>query len=126
MFRFRKTTSPKLLTSNPGTSVAGEVGFSNAAKSWSEHYDVLAFLVSVLREQAIVIKREESWLVHPESGFIFLPRLVQVQPLSDGGVRTTTTIQAHHLSLVPDGVLSINIPRRTALKTQFATALTCG
>lgn len=103
-FRFRKKAGPKLLLSNPGIGIRGEVGFSNEEKSWSEHYDLLALLVSLLKEREHVVQSEESWLVLQDSGFILLPQLVHLQPLDEGGVRTTTTIQTHHHTLVPDGV----------------------
>ncbi len=104
MFRFGKKAAPKLLSSNPGIGIRGEVGFSNAEKSQSEHYDLLALLVSVLRERAHVVQSEESWLVLQDSGFILLPQLVHLQPLDKGGVRITTTIQTHHPTLVAHGV----------------------
>jgi hypothetical protein len=58
----------------------------------------------VLRDLGYLIEREESWLLHPGSGFAPLPRLVQLRPLEKGGVQTTTTLQTHHPALVPDGV----------------------
>jgi hypothetical protein len=104
MVGFRKRTVPKLLPSNPGISVAGKVSFSNAEKNWIEHYNVIALLESFLGEQGQLVQREESWLVHQDSGFILLPRLVNLQPLDKGGVRTTTTIQTNHPVLVPAGI----------------------
>jgi hypothetical protein len=41
---------------------------------------------------------------HPETGFILFPQLVEFQPLDDGGVRTTTTVQVNHPVLVPEGI----------------------
>ena len=104
MFRFRKKAAPKLLSSNPGIGVAGKVGFANAVKSWSEHYDLPPLLASVLREREHVAQSEKSWLVLQGSGFILTPQLVYLQPLDEGDVRTTTTIQTNHPTLVPDGV----------------------
>ncbi|MBO0756800.1 MAG: hypothetical protein J2P54_13145 [Bradyrhizobiaceae bacterium] len=101
---FGKEAAPKLLPANPGISAAGEVGFSNGQKAWTEHYDVVTLMASVLRDLGHQIESEESWLVHPDSGFVLLPRLVQLTPLEDGGVATTTTLQTHHPALVPDGV----------------------
>jgi Family of unknown function (DUF6348) len=104
MFGFRKKAVPKLLPSNPGTGVSGNVAFSNAERTWNEHYNLVTMAASVLGEHGHRVQSEESWLVQPESGFILLPQLVQLQPLEKGGVRTTTTIQTHHPALVPDGV----------------------
>lgn len=104
MFGFRKKTAPKPLSSNPGIGGSGKVAFSNAERSWSERYDVVASLASVLGEHGHVIHKEESWLVHKDSGFILIPQRAYLQPSDKGGVRTTTTIQTHHPALVPDGV----------------------
>jgi hypothetical protein len=101
---FDKKAAPKLLPSNPGISAAGEIAFSNGPKTWTEHYNVVTLMASVLRDLGYLIEREESWLLHPGSGFALLPRLVQLRPLEKGGVQTTTTLQTHHPALVPDGV----------------------
>ena len=104
MFGFRKKTAPKPLSSNPGIGVSGKVAFSNAERNWTERFDVVASLASVLKEEGHAIQKEESWLVHKDSGFILIPQLASFQPSDKGGVRTTTTIQTHHPALVPDGV----------------------
>ncbi len=104
MFGFRKKQAPKLLPSNRGIGVTGEIGFSSAERSWSEHYNVVTLAARVLAEHGHLVQSEESWLVDPASGFIMLPQLVHFQPLQKGGVRTTTTIQTNHPALVPDGV----------------------
>lgn len=104
MFQFRKKIMPALLPSNPGRGLEGKVGFSNAERNWIEHYDVLTALSSVLRVQGHKISIEESWVTHRDSGFILLPQFFELQPLQKGGVRTTTTIQIHHATLVPQGV----------------------
>jgi hypothetical protein len=84
--------------------VAGRVAFSNPRKTWTEHYNLIELLVSVLKAQGHAARAEESWLVHSDSGFVLLPRLVNLQPLEKGGVRTTTTIQTNQPGLVPQGV----------------------
>ena len=49
-------------------------------------------------------KLKNRGLVHWDSAFVLLPRLVNLQPLEKGGVRTTTTIQTNQPRLVPHGV----------------------
>jgi hypothetical protein len=104
IFGFRQKAAPKLLSSNPGKGAAGEVAFSSAERSWSEHYNLVPLLASVLGERGHQVQSEKSWLVHQDSGFIVLPQVVQLQLLDKVGVRTTTTIQVNHSALVPDGV----------------------
>jgi hypothetical protein len=84
--------------------VAGKVGFSNAERTWGDEYNLVTLAASVLAAQGHQVMSEESWLVHQDSGFILLPQFVYLQPLDKGGVRTTTTIQAHHPVLVSEGI----------------------
>jgi hypothetical protein len=101
---FDKTAAPKLLPSNPGKSTSGKVDFQNGQRSWTEHFNVVTLMASVLRDLGHQIESEDSWLVHPDSGFALIPRLVELRPLERGGVQTLTTIQIHHPALVSDGV----------------------
>jgi hypothetical protein len=103
MFSFRKNPAPKLLPSNPGIGVAGNVGFANRERSWNERYDLIDLLELSLRTQGYPVKSEQGWLLLSESEFILCPQLVQLQPLEKGGVRTVTTIQTNHPWLVPNG-----------------------
>jgi hypothetical protein len=102
MFRFRGK-NPSKLPSNPGRGVTGEVGFSNAERTWSEQYDVVTLAATALRDHGHQVSGKKS-LAHQDSGFVLLPQFVELQPFDKSGVRTTTTMQAHHPVLVPDGV----------------------
>jgi hypothetical protein len=104
MSEFLKKAAPNLIPSNPGTVVAGKVDFSNAQKTWTEQFNLVTLMASVLAEYGHLIESEDSWLVHPDSGFVLLPRIVHLAPLDKGGVRTTTTLQTNHPNLMPDGV----------------------
>jgi hypothetical protein len=104
MFGFGKKQAPELLPSNKGIGVSGKVRFSNAQRSWTEHFHVVKLAARVLAERGRRVRNEKSWLVDKASGFILLPRIVDLEPLENGGVRTTTTIQTNHPALVPDGV----------------------
>src|SRR5215813_2635187 len=90
MVELGKKEAPKLLPSNPGITVAGKVDFSNAQRTWTEHFNLVALMASVLGELGHPTESEESWLVHADSGVVLLPRLVQLAPLEKGGVHTTT------------------------------------
>lgn len=95
---------PQRIQSNPGKGSAGSTAFTKARRRWTEHFDLVRLLESVLGKQALRTRKEESWLVLQESGFYLLPQIVVIQPMHVGGTRTTTTIQANHSVLVPDGV----------------------
>jgi hypothetical protein len=104
MLSFRKREVPKRLPTNPGRGFRGSVAFTNAEKSWVEHFNLVSLLASVLGQQGHLVRSEEGWLVHKSTGFILLPEVTEIQPLDGGGVRTTTTIQTDHSALAPDGV----------------------
>lgn len=95
---------PKRLPSNPGKGSAGSVAFQRAEKSWTERFDLVDLLASALEKKGHAVQSEKSWLVHENSGFILIPQIVELQPLDEGGVRTTSTIQTNHDILMPDGV----------------------
>jgi len=104
VFGLRKKAAPKRLPSNPGWGFEGKVAFHNAENNWVERFNLVNLLASVLRQKDHILKSEESWLVHKESGFILLPQIASFRPLDRGGVSTTTTIQVSHPTLVPDGI----------------------
>jgi len=104
MFGFGKKTPPPLCKSNPGICVEGKVAFARGDRSWTEEFNTVTLAASALQGRGLVVRREKTWLVHEESGFILLPQLVEIQPLEDGGARTVTTIQTNHPDLAPDGL----------------------
>jgi hypothetical protein len=104
MFGFRKTPAPALRESNTGIGFYGNVSFVRGDKHWAEEYNVLNAVASVLEARGDSFEKEESWLVHTASQFILVPQLAAFQPLDDGGVQTTTTIQVNHPALIPEGL----------------------
>jgi hypothetical protein len=99
-----KSAPPKCLPSNPGNGSAGSVSFQRGEKSWTERFDLVDLLASALRKKDHVVQREKPWLVHEKSGFTLMPEIVELHPLDEGGVRTTSTIQTNHNVLMPDGI----------------------
>lgn len=99
-----KGTAPKRLPFNPGKGSAGSVALQRGEKSWTERFDLVALLASTLEKKGHAVQSENSWLVHKSSGFILIPQIVELQPLDKGGVRTTSTIQTNHNTLIPNGI----------------------
>lgn len=105
MFGFRKKEPPPLLPGNSGgVGTEGKVAFSTGDRSWVENFNVVDLAATALKERGYAIRKEKTWLEHPDSGLILLPQLMGFEPLDDGGVRTVTTIQTHHPRLVPAGL----------------------
>lgn len=104
MFNFRKERIPEPLRSNPGKGSNGSVSFTNSQRSWVERFDLVSILAACLKSQGHQVLSEESHLVLENSAFGLLPQFVEIKPLAEGGVQTTTTIQTSHASLVPEGV----------------------
>ena len=79
------------------------VAFSNAQRSWEEADDLatsLAAALTALGHKALV---HHDW-VELAGGFTLLPQVVSVEPMERSGVRTASTIQTRHESLIPGGV----------------------
>jgi len=104
MFNFRKERIPQPLHSNPGKGFNGSVAFTNSQKSWVERFDLVSLLAASLKSHGHQAISEDSHLVLENSAFSLLPQFVEIKPLAEGGVQTTTTIQTSHASMVPEGV----------------------
>jgi hypothetical protein len=105
MFGFRRRKpAPAKCPANPGIGSEARVGFANGERNWTETADLVELAAKVLNARGHSVVNEKTWLHHPDSGFMLLPQLVELQPLRSAGVRTATTIQVNHPALVPKGV----------------------
>jgi hypothetical protein len=96
---------PPICPSNSaGMGIAGKVSFANAERSWTEHFDLIDVAAAALKRGGHSVTIYETWFDHGESGFTIMPLLAELQPLEGGGVRTVTTMQVNHPTLVPVGV----------------------
>ncbi|HEY6259125.1 MAG TPA: DUF6348 family protein [Xanthobacteraceae bacterium] len=69
----------------------------------SEH-DVVQMAAHALEQRGHPVTRHESWLEHRGTKFVFQPRLIEVHPLKDGGVRSVTTMATIHPELASKGI----------------------
>jgi hypothetical protein len=99
-----KSVPPKCLPSNPGKGSAGSVAFQRGEKSWTERFDLVDLLAAALEKRGHAVQSEKPWLVHEKSSFTLMPQIVELHPLDEGGVRTTSTVQTNHNVLMPDGI----------------------
>jgi hypothetical protein len=98
------SSGPPLLKANPGIRATAQATLSKEGRQWTEEVDLVALAATTLAGYDHRVERASGWLHHAESGFVIIPRIVAVKPLTEGGVRTVTTIQVNHPSLAPDGV----------------------
>jgi hypothetical protein len=103
MFGADRKESPQLLPSNPGKGSAGKTAFPKAGQTWTGNFDLVELLASVLRERGFEVLEQRPALEVVNGDFVLLPQLAYIQPLEKSGVRTATTIQFHHPTLVPGG-----------------------
>jgi hypothetical protein len=72
---------------------------------WEESLDAIASLAAVLRAAGHACVEREGDLVLPGPELVVIPGVVDgVQPLEDGAVSTVTTVELHHMRLLPRGV----------------------
>jgi len=103
MFGARKP--PPVCPSNTaGMGTAGKVELSNREQSWTEHFDVVNEAAAAFKSRSHAVTAHKTWLEHGDSGFLIQPQLAELQLLEGGGVRTVTTMQVNHPTLIPAGV----------------------
>lgn len=95
--------SPRVSPGNPGDISTFAINFEKGEESWDEQIDLTELLLAALQERDIPATRDEAWL-RTGDGFWLLPQLVSAQLSEDGNMRTSTTIQAWHPELAPEGV----------------------
>jgi len=96
--------APPLVKANPGRGTAAKATLSKDGRPWTDEVDLVAIAAKTLARHDHGVEIGSGWLHHAESGFAIVPQIVAVEPLTDGGVRTVTTIQVNHPTLAPDGV----------------------
>jgi Family of unknown function (DUF6348) len=89
---------------NPGVGVQAKLAFTEGDKSWTEQLNVVDLTARALEARGHSGVAHNSWIEHPDSGFIIMPQIVGVEVMDGGGVHSITTIQIHHPTLVLDGV----------------------
>lgn len=97
------TPTPRVSPGNPGDISTFAINFEKGEESWDEQIDLTELLLAALQERDIPATRDEAWL-RTGDGFWLLPQLVSAQLSEDGNMRTSTTIQAWHPELAPEGV----------------------
>jgi hypothetical protein len=103
MFRARKR--PPLCPSNTsGLGAAGKVALSNGEQNWTEQFDVVTEAAAAIKSRGHTVTSHKTWLEHGDSELLIQPQLAELQPLEGGGVRTATTMQVNHPTLIPAGV----------------------
>ena len=99
----KRPRTPPQAAANPGDGHLINVAFSNSDRTWSESGDLTVLLANTMRAQGIEVVAKQEW-VKTQDGFIFLPQVASIQPRENSGVRTTSTIQVSHDTLIPDGL----------------------
>lgn len=87
---------------NPGLGSSASVASSGLA-SRTETLDLLGLLSSTLTKHSIGHRIRDGWLTLPH-GIMLLPEFVSLEPRSDGGAKTTTTISVCHQAQIPSGL----------------------
>jgi hypothetical protein len=82
----------------------GQIAFAKGTHTWTEDYDVVVALASLLEEAGHRVVRDGPALRMEGPGYRLIPELRGFQPLDEGGSSTMTTIQVSHPELFPHGV----------------------
>jgi hypothetical protein len=114
----QKITPPPPDPENPGRGCAVSVEFANADLSWTESVDLVRTLAEACAAGGYDVVRRKGWLEVNRS-FTLVPQLVEMQLLDDGGVRTCSTIQVAHRSLLPAGIFEYQHSTGDDVKSAF-------
>lgn len=118
---FRKLPRPpKPAANNPGQGPLAIVAFANGERSWEEKDELPATLANTLNELGHKAIAKGDW-VELDGGYLLLPQVVNVQPLEQSGVRTATTIQVSHDSVVSAGVFEYQHSNGANIHESFAS-----
>jgi hypothetical protein len=119
---FRKSPRrPAAAPENPGRGHIVRVAFSNAEKSWEESDDLGTSLAAALNAQGHKASAHGDW-VELDGGFSLVPQIVIVEPRDNDGVKTATTIQISHATLMPGGVFEFQHSSGTDVRDSVAQA----
>ncbi|HEY6123441.1 MAG TPA: DUF6348 family protein [Steroidobacteraceae bacterium] len=116
---FRKSPRPpRPATGNPGQGHIVRVAFSNAQKTWQETDDLTTSLSAALKAQGHEATAKGDWV---ELGdFSLLPQVVGVEPLENSGVKTVSTIQVSHPTLLQGSLFEYQHSSGTDVRDSFA------
>jgi hypothetical protein len=116
---FRKSPRPpRPSLQNPGRGHIVRVAFNNARKTWEETDDLATSLAGTLKTLNHEATVKGDWVEFGE--FSLLPQVVNVEPLESSGVKTVSTIQISHPSLMPAGVFEYQHSSGTDIRDSFA------
>lgn len=111
---------PPSLAGNPGMGAKVSIAFSNAQRSWHEEDDLVRSLASVLKDLGHDARARRDW-IELGDGFTLQPQIAQFQPLEPSGVKTVSTIQVAHPTLVPGGVFEYQHASGANIPESFAS-----
>lgn len=102
-FNRNKPYEPAKPQGHEGICSEGRIAFSNAERSWEEHFDLIEILENVLQENQLPGNRRNGWLV-VNNDLYLRPEILSFTPLEPSGVRTVTTISVAHEKYFPGGL----------------------
>jgi hypothetical protein len=101
--KWKKRSAPNPCPANPGIGTETKNSFTDGRRNWTEVIKLPELIAKVFKEHGHKVTNEGTWLRHLESDYQILPQFVEMIPVN-GSVRTVTTIQTNHPSLIPNGV----------------------
>jgi hypothetical protein len=119
---FKKKPAPVACPANPGRTHEFRVALTGDWGSRTENVNAVTVLAATMKKHRHTVKSHGNWLEHPDSGFSILPQLVELVPLDDGGVRTISTVQVNHPTLVPNGVFEFQHAAGSTAEQSLANA----
>ena len=86
---------------NPGFMPRGSVAFTNGRRKWQESFDCVQSLARLMEANGHRPRVDGDLVLDEGTGLSFRPLLADFNPIETGGVRTTTTIEVTHGTVIP-------------------------
>ena len=85
---------------NPGIGSVANWSFADGKRTWQEPMNLLTTLERLLTERGRGVRMEGSQIIDIESQLALRPLLSTMQPVHQKGVRTSTTIEIKHPTVI--------------------------
>ncbi len=95
-----KVPRPGENPANPGIGSVANWSFADGERTWQEPMNLLSTLERLLTERGRSIRMEGNVIVDLESQLSLRPLLQTMQPVHQKGVRTSTTIEIKHPTII--------------------------
>jgi len=107
----------------PPEMIRGKVAFQNGERSWTEEFDIVAALETILTQREFEFARDGNALRLNISGYELRPIMIAFRPLDRGGSSTTSIVRVSHNEMLPEGLFEYQHSTGETIEKSLAAGL---